>query len=71
MSASGPSGPLVLMLWHHETMHTGNFHRKGCLMLHHLVGATIQVAKLVSYICHSSSKMAQTMIIFLSISFNS
>ena len=27
--------------------HTGNFHIKGYLMLHHLAGATIQVANLV------------------------
>ena len=26
------------------TIYTGNFHRKGYLMLHHLAGATIQVA---------------------------
>ena len=34
------------------TMHTGNFHRKGYLMLHHLVGATIQIANVVNYNCH-------------------
>ena len=33
------------------TEHTGNFHRKGYLMLHHLAGATIQVANLVNYCC--------------------
>ena len=33
-------------------MHTGNFHRKGYIMLHHLAGATIQVANLVNYNCH-------------------
>ena len=27
---------------------SGNFHRKGYLMLHHLAGATIQVASLVN-----------------------
>ena len=36
---------------HHETTHTGNFHRKGYFMLHQLNGATIQVANLVNYIC--------------------
>ena len=30
-------------------MHTG----KGFIMLHHLAGANIQVAKLVNYKCHS------------------
>ena len=29
--------------------HTGNFHRKGYLLLHHLDGATMQVANLVNY----------------------
>ena len=32
--------------------HTGNFHRKGYLLLHHLAGASIQVANLVNYNCH-------------------
>ena len=32
-----------------DTIHTGSFHRKGYLMLHHLAGATIQVANLVNY----------------------
>ena len=36
----------------HETIHTGNFHRKGYLMLHHLAGATIELANLVNYNCH-------------------
>ena len=31
---------------HNETIHTGNFHRKGYLMLHHLASATIQLCKL-------------------------
>ena len=35
------------------TKHTGNFYRKGYLMLYHLAGATIQIANLVSYSCHS------------------
>ena len=30
-----------------ESMHTGNVHRNGDLMLHHLAGATTQVANLV------------------------
>ena len=30
----------------------GNFNRKSYLMLHHLAGATIQVAYLVNYNCH-------------------
>ena len=30
--------------------HTGNFHRKGYIMLHHLACATIQVANLVNLI---------------------
>ena len=37
---------------HHETIHTGNFHREGYLMLHHLAAATKQVAKLFNYNCH-------------------
>ena len=32
------------MLIHHDTTNTGNFHRTGYLILHHLAGATIQVA---------------------------
>ena len=35
-----------LMLRHHETIPTGNFHRKGYLMLHYLTGAAKQVANL-------------------------
>ena len=31
---------------------TGNFHRKGYLMLHHLAGATIQVEIIVNLKCH-------------------
>ena len=39
-------------MWrYHETIHTGIFHRKGYLMLHHLAGATIKVAYLVNYNC--------------------
>ena len=30
------------------TKHTGDFHSKGYLMLHHVAGATIQVVYLVS-----------------------
>ena len=57
-SISSPS-PLEVIgdemdVGHHETIHTGNFHRKGYLKLHHLAGATIQVANLVNYICHLS-----------------
>ena len=37
------------MLRQHETIHTGNFHRKGYLILHHLAGATVQAANLVNY----------------------
>ena len=33
-------------------MHIGNTHRMGYLMLHHVAGATIQVANLVNYNCH-------------------
>ena len=40
------------MLRHHETIHTGYFHRNGYLMLHYLAAATIQVANLVNYDCH-------------------
>ena len=40
---------MILVLLHHETIHTG----KCYLMLHHLAGATIQVAKVVDYNCHS------------------
>ena len=35
------------MLPHHEIIHTGNFQRKGILMLYHLAGATVQVANLI------------------------
>ena len=31
---------VILVLWHHVTMHTGNFHRKNNLTLHYIVGAT-------------------------------
>ena len=37
----------------HEA-HTGNFHGKVYLMLHHLAGATIQIANLVNYNCQPS-----------------
>ena len=50
---------VILMLRHHETIHTGNFHRKGYLMLHHLAGATIQVANLINY----DKKMAITTLV--------
>ena len=36
------------------TKHTGNFHRNGYLMLHHLAGATLQITNLVNYNCHPS-----------------
>ena len=39
------------------TKYTGNFHRKGYLMLHHLAGATIQVANLVNFNCHSGQQL--------------
>ena len=42
------------MWWHHETIHTGNFHREGYLMFHHLAGATTHVANLINYNCHPS-----------------
>ena len=32
-----------------SSIHTGNYHRQGYIMLHHLAGATIQVANLVQY----------------------
>ena len=41
------AGCVILVLWHHETRHTGNFQRMGYLMLHHLASATIQVANLI------------------------
>ena len=48
------AGWVILVLRHHETIHTDNFHRKGYLMLHHLAGATIQVANFVNFNCHPS-----------------
>ena len=36
------------MLLHHGTIHSGIFHRKGNMMLHHLAGTTKQVANLGS-----------------------
>ena len=45
-------GWVILVLWHHDTIHAGNFHRKGSLMLYHLAGATWQVANLVYYNYH-------------------
>ena len=30
-------------------MHTGDFHRMGYLMQHHLAGATIQIANFVNF----------------------
>ena len=39
---------MTQVLWHHQTIHTGDFHRQGYLMLHHLASATIQVANSVT-----------------------
>ena len=46
------AGWVILWLWHHETIHTGNLHRNDYLMLHHIAAATIQVANLVNYNCY-------------------
>ena len=47
------AGFVILMLCHHETILTGNFHRKGYLMLHHIAGTTwYRLQKLVIYNYH-------------------
>ena len=51
-SPSPQAGCVIFVSVHHETTHTSIFHRKGCLMLHHLADATIQVANLVNYNYH-------------------
>ena len=43
---------LVIHISVDETIHKGNFYRKGYLIIHHLAGAIIQVANLVIYNCH-------------------
>ena len=45
-------GRFILVLRHRKKIHTGNFHRIGYLMLHHLAGATIHVANIVNNNCH-------------------
>ena len=48
---------VILVLIHHDTIYPGSFYRKGktaCILLHHLAGATIQLANLVNYECHPS-----------------
>ena len=51
------------IMWHHETIdiHTGNFLRKGYLMLHHLAGVTKQVANYLNYNCQPQLKKGKPM----------
>ena len=54
ISTSGDGDELGVSLWHSETMHSGNFHRKDNFMQHHLACATILVVNLVSHNCQFS-----------------